>query len=189
MRVSDILEPRRRILLSMPIQSILDQLPDYARDLKVNLQNVLQQQELTPQQTWMCALACAIASRQTELTRVIAEEAAAKVSPEALQAGRTAGALMGMNNVFYRFRHFIQAKPEYAQVPARLRMQAIRSHGGDPVDFELACLAASTIKGCEACVVSHEQVVRDKGLNENQVTAAVRIAATVHAVATVLDAL
>ena len=74
-------------------------------------------------------------------------------------------------------------------MPARLRMQTIRSHGGDPVDFELACLAASTVKGCEACVASHEQVVRDKGLNENHVTAAVRIAATVHAVATVLDAI
>ena len=57
------------------------------------------------------------------------------------------------------------------------------------LDFELACLAASTIKGCEACVLAHEQVVREKGLDENQVTAAVRIAATVHAVATVLDAL
>jgi alkyl hydroperoxide reductase subunit D len=68
-------------------------------------------------------------------------------------------------------------------------MQTIRSHGGDPIDFELACLAASTVKGCEMCVTSHEQVVRDKGLNENQVTAAVRIAATIHAVATVLDAI
>ena len=172
----------------MPIQDILNQLPEYARDLKVNLQNVLQQQELTPQQTWMVAVACAIACRNRELTHVIAEEAAAKVSPETLHAGRAAGAVMGMNNVFYRFKHFMQAKPEYAQVPARLRMQAIRSHGGDPLGFELACLAASTVKGCEACVASHEQVVRDKGLNENHVTAAVRIAATLHAVATVLDA-
>jgi len=173
----------------MPIQNILDLLPEYARDLKVNLQNVLQQQELTPQQTWMVAVACAIASRNKQLTDVIAEEAASKTTPETINAGRTAGALMGMNNVFYRFRHFIQAKQEYATVPARLRMQAIRAHGADPVDFELACLAASTIKGCEACVASHEQVVRDKGLTENHVTAAVRIAATLHAVATVLDAL
>jgi lipoyl-dependent peroxiredoxin subunit D len=173
----------------MSLQPILDKLPDYARDLKVNLQNVLQQQELTPQQTWMSAVACAIASRNKELTDAIVAAAAGQVSPEALNAGRVAGAIMGMNNVFYRFRHFIQAKPEYALVPARLRMQTIRSHGGDPVDFELACLAASTIKGCEACVNSHEQVVRDKGLNENHVTAAVRIAATIHAVATVLDAI
>lgn len=172
----------------MSLQPILDKLPDYARDLKVNLQNVLQQQELTPQQTWMTAVACAIASRNKELTDAIVATATSQVSPEALNAGRVAGAIMGMNNVFYRFRHFIQAKPEYAQVPARLRMQTIRTHGSDPVDFELACLAASTVKGCEMCVTSHEQVVRDKGLNENQVTAAVRIAAIVHAVATVLDA-
>jgi alkyl hydroperoxide reductase subunit D len=173
----------------MSLQPILDKLPDYARDLKVNLQNVLQQQELTPQQTWMSAVACAIASRNKELTQAIEAEAAGKVPPETINAGRAAGAIMGMNNVFYRFRHFVKTKEEYGQVPARLRMQIIRTHGGDPVDFELACLAASTIKGCEACVIAHEQVVRDKGLNENHVTAVVRIAATVHAVATILDTL
>jgi alkyl hydroperoxide reductase subunit D len=174
----------------MSLQPILDKLPDYARDLKVNLANVLQQQELTPQQTWMSAVACALASRNTELTAAIVVSATeAGVTPEAINAARAAGALMGMNNVFYRFRHFVQAKQEYAQVPARLRMQLIRTHGGDPVDFELACLAASTIKGCEACVNSHEAVVREKGLSQDQVTAAVRIAATLHGVATVLDAL
>jgi alkyl hydroperoxide reductase subunit D len=173
----------------MSLQPILEKLPDYARDLKINLQSVLQQQELTAQQTWMTAVACAIASRNKELLDGVVAQATTQVTPETINAGRAAGALMGMNNVFYRFRHFVQGKPEYAQVPARLRMQLIRAHGGDPVDFELACLAASTIKGCEACVSSHEQVVRDKGLNESHVTAAVRIAATVHAVATVLDAI
>jgi len=173
----------------MSLQTILDKLPDFARDLKVNLQNVLRQEELTPQQTWMAAVACALASRNKELTDAILAEAASQVSPEAVNAGQVAGAIIGMNNVFYRFRHFVEDKPEYAQVPARLRMQTIRTHGGDPVDFELACLAASTVKGCEACVTSHEHVVREKGLDENQVVAAVRIAATLHAVATVLDAL
>ncbi len=73
-------------------------------------------------------------------------------------------------------------------MPARLRMQSIRTHGGDPVDFELACLAVSTINGCEACVASHEGVVSGKGLNAEAVTASVRIAAVMHAVASVLDA-
>src|ERR1019366_1860714 len=119
----------------MSLQAILDKLPDYARDVKVNLQNVLQQQELSAQQTWMVAVACAIASRNKDLTDAIEAEAAGKTTPETIQAGCAAAAVMGMNNVFYRFRHFVQAKPEYAQVPARLRMQAIRGHGGDPVDF------------------------------------------------------
>jgi alkyl hydroperoxide reductase subunit D len=67
-------------------------------------------------------------------------------------------------------------------------MQLIRSHGGDPVDFELACLAASAIKGCEACVKSHDKVVREKGVAAEAVVASVRIASTLHAVAAVLDA-
>ena len=61
-------------------------------------------------------------------------------------------------------------------------------HGGDPVDFELACLAASAINGCEACIRSHEAAVRDKGVTPEAVVAAVRIAATLHAVAAVLEA-
>lgn len=171
----------------MSLQAILDSLPDYARDLKVNLQNVLQQQELTGQQTWMTAVACALSARNARLSKAIVEEASAKLSPEAMTAAKAAFAIMGMNNVFYRFRHMI-AKDEYQQIPGRLRMQMIRMHGGDPVDFELACLAASAIKGCEACVKSHEAVVREKGLSAEAVMASVRIASTMHAVAAVLDA-
>jgi alkyl hydroperoxide reductase subunit D len=66
-------------------------------------------------------------------------------------------------------------------------MQGIRTHGADPVDFELWCLAVSAINGCESCIASHEAVVTEKGLTEEQVVAAVRIAATIHAIASVMD--
>ena len=62
-------------------------------------------------------------------------------------AAKAAAAIMGMNNVFYRFRH-LSSNPNYGAMPARLRMQAIRNHGGDPVDFELWCLAVSAINAC-----------------------------------------
>jgi alkyl hydroperoxide reductase subunit D len=171
----------------MSLAAIIESIPDYARDLKVNLQNVLQQQELTPRQTWMTAVACALSSRNAQLSKAVAGEAAGKLPPEALHAAKAAFALMGLNNVYYRFRH-MAAKDEYQQIPARLRMQMIRMHGGDPVDFELVCLAASAIKGCEACVKAHEAVVREKGVTAEAVAASVRIAATMHAVAAVLDA-
>jgi alkyl hydroperoxide reductase subunit D len=67
-------------------------------------------------------------------------------------------------------------------------MQGIRTHGGDPLDFELWCLAVSAINGCGACVASHEKVLRDKGVNEETIIAAVRIASTIQAAAVVLDA-
>jgi alkyl hydroperoxide reductase subunit D len=93
---------------------------------------------------------------------------------------------MGMNNIFYRFRH-LSTNEKYSTMPARLRMQIIARHGGDPVDFELWCLAVSAINGCGACVDSHERVLREKGVGEETILAAVRIASVIHGVAAVLD--
>ena len=171
----------------MTLTELQDSLPDYARDLKLNLQTVLAQAELTEQQTWTIAVACALASRNAKLSETIVTEAAPKLTPAQLSSAKAAFAIMGMNNIFYRFRHFV-AGGEYDQIPARLRMQSIRNHGGDPVDFELACLAVSTINGCEACVKSHAAVVREKGLSAEAVVASVRIASTLHAVAAILEA-
>ena len=171
----------------MNLTEIAESLPAYAKDLKLNLQNVLVQQELTEQQTWTTAVACALACRNETLSRAILAEASQKLSPQQLESAKAAFAIMEMNNIYYRFRHML-SKDEYANIPARLRMQAIRMHGGDPVDFELACLAASSINGCEACIKSHEAVVREKGVTPEAVVASVRIAATLHAVAAVLEA-
>lgn len=168
-------------------QQILDAIPEYAKDQRVNLQNVLAQAELTERQTWTCAAACALACRNEAVSEAILAEAAGKLSPEQLVSAKAAFGVMQMNNIFYRFKHMVH-KAEYDDVPGRLRMQAIRMHGGDPVDFELACLAVSSINGCEACIASHENVVREKGLTADAVTASVRIAAVMHAVASVLDA-
>ncbi len=171
----------------MTLTELQDSLPGYARDLKLNLQTVLAQAELTEQQTWTVAVACALASRNAALSEAIVTAAAPKLAPAQLSSAKAAFAVMGMNNIFYRFRHFV-AGGEYDQIPARLRMQSIRSHGGDPVDFELACLAVSTINGCEACVKSHAAVVREKGLSAEAVVASVRIASTLHAVAGIVEA-
>jgi len=171
----------------MTITEIQESLPDYARDQKLNLQAVLAQSELTEQQTWTTAVACALACRNQTLSAAIVAEAATKLSPEQLNSARAAFGVMQMNNIFYRFRH-MAGRDEDATIPARLRMQAIRSHGGDAVDFELACLAVSSINGCEACLKSHDAVVREKGLTGETVLASVRIAATLHAVASILEA-
>jgi alkyl hydroperoxide reductase subunit D len=54
-------------------------------------------------------------------------------------------------------------------------------------DFELFSLAVSAINGCESCIRSHEQVVLEGGITEDQVHDAVRIAATVQAAAVALE--
>ncbi len=171
----------------MTIEQIVNQIPDYARDLRINLPNVLNQAELTEQQGWGTAVACAIASRNAELVNAVLSEAPAHLSPEALQGAKAAAAIMGMNNIYYRFQHLV-GNDAYRTIPARLRMQMIRMHGSDPVDFELWCAAVSAINGCGACLASHEAAVRAKGITEDKVAAAIRIASVLHAVAAVLDA-
>ena len=171
----------------MPLEQLLDTIPDYAKDLKLNLSSGLQQTELTPQQAWGTAVASAMASRNGEILRAVLAEAGSHLTPAALNGAKTAAAIMGMNNIFYRFRHF-SSNQKYGTMPARLRMQAIRTHGADPVDFELWCLAVSAINGCGACVDAHEKTLREKGMGEETIVAAVRIAATIHALAGVLEA-
>ena len=148
---------------------------------------MLRQTELTPQQLWGTALACAIASRNPAVLNAIAAESQAHLSQQAAEAARTAAAIMSMNNVYYRFLHLTDNE-KYKEIPARLRMQGIRTHGVDHADFELWCTAVSAINNCQTCVASHEQVLREKGITEEQVAAAVRIAAVIHATAVVFDA-
>ncbi|HVW71146.1 MAG TPA: carboxymuconolactone decarboxylase family protein [Steroidobacteraceae bacterium] len=175
--------------MSMTLDTIRDALPDYARDLKLNLGTVLTTTGapgLTEKQIWAVALASAIASRNVELTRGIETLATAHLDAAYVNGARAAAAIMGMNNVYYRFLHLVE-DAEYAQLPARLRMNVIGNPGIDKADFELLSLAVSAINGCGTCVASHERQLRKHEFSREAVQSAVRIAATVHAVARVLE--
>jgi alkyl hydroperoxide reductase subunit D len=171
------------------LDTIRDAIPDYARDLRLNLGSVLSTSGapgLSDKQIWAVALAAAIASRNADLTRDFEVLAAAHLDAAYINGARAAAAIMGMNNVYYRFLHLVE-DPEYAQLPARLRMNVIGNPGIDKLDFELLSLAVSAINGCGTCVASHERQLRKHEFTRETVQSAVRIAATVHAVARVLE--
>jgi len=169
------------------IERLKTRLPDHARDLRINLGVITGATALSPQQAWGTALAAALSSRSPEVIAAIEEAATAQLSPEALAAARGAASIMGMNNIYYRFLHMMGDDSEYAQMPARLRMQIIAKPGVDALDFELWCLASSAITGCEKCVRAHEHSVREKRGTAEQVHETVRIASVIHAVAVTLD--
>jgi alkyl hydroperoxide reductase subunit D len=166
--------------------SLAERVPDYARDLKLNLGAVLGDGSLAEPLRYAVALACAITARHRPLVAAIEAECLARGGEAYVEDARAAAAIMGMNNVFYRFRHKV-GKESYGQRPARLRMQRISKPSTTKAEFELLCLAASAINDCEACVRSHEAVVLEAGLTEEQVHDAVRIAAVVHGLSLALD--
>ena len=168
------------------VETLRTSIPDVAKDIRLNLQSVLQPGSLTPAQRWGVAIASAVATRNAALRDAVLADAGAEVSGDVIDDAIASAALMAMNNVYYRFRHLV-GKPSYSQMPARLRMQRIAKPLTDKADFELFCLAVSAINGCEMCIRSHEQVVLEGGLTEEQVHDAVRIAATVSAAALSLE--
>jgi len=168
------------------VEELRASIPEAAKDIKLNLQSVLQPGALTPAQRWGVAIASAVATRNDRLRDAILHDARVDVSPEVIDDALAAAALMAMNNVYYRFRHMV-GKESYSQMPARLRMQRIVKPATNRVDFELFCLAVSAINACEMCIRSHEDAVIKGGLSEDQVHDAVRIAATMNAAAVAIE--
>lgn len=167
------------------LEVVRQELPEAAKDVRLNLQSVLETTSLTPAQKWGVAIASAIAAKSPRLRDALVNGAMAEVDACVIEDARAAASLMAMNNVYYRFRHMI-GKPSYQMKSPRLRMNRLVQVLGSKADFELISLAVSAINGCEVCVKAHEQAVLDGGLGEDQVHDAVRVAATVNAAAVAL---
>ena len=172
----------------MSLEHLKNRLPEYAKDLKLNLSSLAAEPSLSEQQRAGTFIATALASRNAEVTAAITAEFAPRLSPEALNAARAAASIMAMNNIYYRFTH-LASSPDYRTLPAKLRMNVIGKPGVDKADFELWSLAVSAINGCGMCIDAHEKILRGAGITAEQIQAAVRIASVVHAVAATLDGL
>ena len=169
------------------LDQLREQFPDAAKDIKINLGNVLQPGTLNAAQTWGVAISAAYAARNESLTRaLLADAATAGIEAAVIEDAKAAAILMGMNNIYYRFRHII-GKDEYSQMPARLRMMRLKQPSTNQTDFELFCRGVSAINNCQSCVLSHEHVVLEGGLTIAHVHDAIRIASIIHASAVSLE--
>jgi lipoyl-dependent peroxiredoxin subunit D len=173
----------------MNLHELKSAIPEFAKDLRPNLESVLGESGapgLTRKQIGLIALASAMAARHAPLTAAIAAEAAISATAHELAGARTAAAIMAMNNIYYRFTHLV-SDPEYQTLRAGLRMNGMANPGCDKIGFELCSLAVSAINGCGTCVDSHEQTLCKHGLGAQAIQSAVRIASVVQAVAVTLE--
>jgi alkyl hydroperoxide reductase subunit D len=170
----------------MSIEQLREAIPDYAKDLKINLGNVLSGSSLPPLETYGAALASALVAKQPTVIRALSLEAQQHLSATEIDAVASAAAIMGMTNVWYKLAG-IQEDAEVKQIPPRLRMQVMVNHGGVPKrSFEVFSLAASIVNACPVCITSHTAVLRQEGLSAQQIADIGRIAAVVKAVADTL---
>ncbi len=171
----------------MNLETLKNALPDYAKDLKLNLGTLSNETSLNDQQKWGVFLATAFAVGEPTTIQAINGEVQGKLSAEAQRAAKAAAAIMGMNNVYYRFTHLVHNET-YRTTPAKLRMTVIGAPGIEKADFELYSMAVSAVNGCGMCMDAHEAELRKAGFTTEQIQASVRIGAVVNAVSRTLAA-
>ncbi len=169
----------------MSLETIRNSLPDYAKDIRLNLASVLTEDgapDLNLKQIYSIALACAYASKNPLLIDGLLAEPANPLVASEIAAAKSAAIIMAMNNVYYRFTHLASDRA-YAALPAKLRMNVLANPGISKIDFELASLAVSAINGCGMCIDAHIGALTQAGASKLAVQSAVRIAAVLHAAA------
>lgn len=174
----------------MSLESIKAMLPDFAKDIRINISTVTTPEGapgLTETQIWAIALSCAMATKCEKLIELIRAHATGGgfLNESAIQACRSSATIMAMNNVYYRFIHLIEDE-EFKAMRANLRMMIIGNPGIDKIDFELMSLAVSAINGCGMCMVAHKNTVLKHGVTREGVQSAIRISAVIHATAQAL---
>lgn len=171
------------------IESLKEILPEYAKDIRLNLSNVLKEDGasgLSLNQVFGIALASAYATRNPVVIQAVTGDATPILSSEEIHAAKAAATIMAMNNIYYRSTYMTQDE-ELGRMPAALRMNVIGSPGIDKATFELYCLAVSCINGCGACVQSHAGTAQHGGYTKIAVQHCFRIAAVISATAQALS--
>ena len=169
----------------MSIENLKSQMPAYAKDIKLNLSSLLNEDILAEQTLWGTLVACAYGTKNAKVIAEIETEAKEHLSDEALNAAKAAASIMAMNNVYYKFVGMINDS-EYGKMPANLRMNVIANPGVDKHDFELWSLAVSAVNGCQPCLNAHDNTLKKEGVDTKHIQTAVRIAAVVQATAATL---
>ena len=169
----------------MGIEALRDLIPDFAKDIRLNLGAVVEQPELSPAARWGSALVAALACGEPTVIAHVTEDALPHLSSDEQGAVRSAAAIMAMNNVYYRFIH-LSHDEALSAAPARLRMNVMRGHKADHELFELWSLVVSAVYGCGMCIESHLAQLRLKGMSNESILAGIRIGAVVHAVSRIV---
>ena len=169
------------------VSSVKESIPDHSKDIKLNLDAVINRSGLDPIDAHACALASAISAGNGELAFEIQMNGPLMGAPER-EAAMTAASLMGQNNIWYPFVEMAGDEDLKTQ-GAQLRMNAYATNGGvDKRRFEMYALAASIVGKCHFCVKSHFDLLRKEGMSTTQLRDVGRIAAVINAASQVIAA-
>lgn len=167
------------------VEQLKENLPEYAKDVKLNLDAVINRSTIDAEHATYIAIAAAFATGNSKLLTFIVANATDEIEKN---AALTAGSIMAQNNIWYPYLEMAD-DPNLTGLPAQLRMNAISSHGGTTKGkFEAYSLASSIVGKCHFCVKAHYETLKQEGYSVEQLRDIGRIAATMNALSKILSA-
>jgi len=159
----------------------------YLRDLKLNVSGMLGSKNMTKKEACMVALSVAANEKNDTLTKAFTTLSKNEgATDDEIAEVIACVSIMNVNNIFYRFRHFMAGVEYYEKTPAGLRMSVMMNPAmGKPL-FELISLVISAVNGCERCVTSHEHSVKEQGADEPRIYDAIRLGAVIKGLSVVI---
>ena len=165
------------------VDQLKENIPDYAKDAKLNLDAVINRSSLDKTEAESCALAAAFATGNAKLWTWIQSQLEDQTEST---AAVTAAVTMSQNNVWYPYIEMAE-DANLSGLPAQLRMNAIATHGGTTkARFEAYSLSASIVGKCHFCVKAHYETLKKEGYTVEQLRDIGRIAAVMTAVSRVM---
>lgn len=149
----------------------------YIRDLKINTLNALKFQHLSEKEALLIFLSVAINQNNQLLIEKLQEKSKTLgVTETEMAEVFSLVSLLNINNVYYRFRHFIE-KDYYNLANPGIKMTIMMNPVLGKELFELLSLCVSALNGCEMCVKSHELSVLQHGATQEKIHDAIRATA------------
>ncbi len=157
------------------------------KDLKLNVSGVLGSANFNRKETALLALSVAVNEKNEVLVKAFEQLAEKEGATQAEIAEiHACVVVMNTNNVFYRFRHYMADNTFYNNQPAGLRMSVMMNPVIGKELFEMVSLVVSALNGCERCVTSHEQSVKQHGATEPRIYDGIRLAGVIKSLCVII---
>ena len=172
---------------SLSLLRLAEQDSRYLRDLKLNVSAVLNSKNISKKDSSLLALSVAVNEKNTALMTAFENMARGQGASETeIAEVHSLTSLMNANNMFYRFKYYMDGVEYYEKTPAGLRMSIMMNPVMGKELFELASLVVSALNGCSQCVTSHERSVREHGATEARVYDAIRLGSVIKSLSIVI---
>ena len=163
----------------MTLDDLKNSIPDFAKDVKINLSSLVMNSEYDDELVYGCAYASSLALGNNDIASVFEKECSIRFGREFIESIKATVTVMSLNNVWYKYRDSMPTT-EMKMAPQKMRVNIMANYAGiDKILFESLSLCVSAINGCTFCVKAHSDLLLENDKTKDYILNIGRIASVI----------